>query len=118
MHFKNCTIGREENITNSAPTFPKNAVTDQTVTVGKSFTYTVTAAVDPDGDTLTYTALYEFSSPFPNTLNKLTGWLSFESNTLTFSAPESESEEIGVNIFNKLIVKEPLNYPEKQAFEG
>ena len=72
--------------TNSSP--PNPEVSDQTAIVDQSFTYTVPAVTDPDGDTLTYNATLGPSS------NPLPEWLSFDANTRTLSGTP-RSADIG-----------------------
>ena len=63
--------------TNNRP--PAPTVSAQTAAVDSAFTYTVPEVTDPDGDTLTYSAVQGPSS------NPLPDWLSFSAGTRTFS---------------------------------
>ena len=68
---------------NRAPTAP--TLTDQTATEDESFSYTVPAFTDPDGDTLTYTAAQSNNSSLPS-------WLSFNAGTRAFSGTPEEAD--------------------------
>ena len=57
---------------------PKPNVTDQTTYAGATFTYTVPEVIDPDEDSLTYQAFLGASNPLPR-------WISFNSDTRTFT---------------------------------
>ncbi len=68
---------------NRAPKAP--TLTDQTATEDKSFSYTVPAFTDPDGDTVTYVAALDDNSALP-------GWLSFTPSTRIISGTPLESD--------------------------
>ncbi len=68
---------------NRAPTAPTLA--DQTATEDESFSYTVPAFTDPDGDTLSYTTTQSNDSTLP-------GWLSFNSSSLILSGTPLEAD--------------------------
>ena len=68
---------------NRAPTAP--TVTDQTATEDESFSYTVPAFTDPDGDTLSYTAAQSNDDSLPD-------WLSFDSGTRILSGTPEEAD--------------------------
>ena len=57
---------------------PKPNVTGQTTYAGATFTYTVPEVIDPDSDDLTYQAFLGASNPLPR-------WISFNSDTRTFT---------------------------------
>ena len=79
---------------NRAPEFPADAVLDEppVATENKPFTYTIQAATDPDGDTLTYKAnVLEDSGKSSD----LPGWLTFDgdaSNGPTFTGTPLEAD--------------------------
>ena len=68
---------------NRAPTAP--TLTDQTATEDNSFSYTVPAFTDPDGDTVTYAATLDDNKALP-------GWLSFTPSTRIISGTPLESD--------------------------
>ena len=70
--------------TNNRP--PQPQVSDQTASVGRTFTYTVPEVTDPDGDTLTYSAVLGPSS------NPLPDWLSFDADTRTFTGTPQNAD--------------------------
>ena len=71
---------------NKAPKAP--TLTDQAATEDKSFSYTVPAFIDPDGDTVTYAAVLDDNGALP-------AWLSFTPSTRTFSGTPLESDTPG-----------------------
>ena len=78
-----------ELLTNRRPTAP--AVSNQVVTPGEMFAYTLPAFTDPDGDTLAYSATQEDGSPLPT-------WLTFNPDTRTFSGPPSTEQSFIVKV--------------------
>ncbi len=73
---------------NAAP--GEAAVTDQTVTVGESFSYSFDEVTDPDaGQTLTYAVRLAGGGALPD-------WLSFDASSRTFSG-EPAREDIGTS---------------------
>ena len=81
------TITVEEEV-NHPPTFAEEAA-DQTAREDEPFTYTIRAATDPDGDTLTYEVALIGSSS-----SELPGWLSFtiDDRGITFSGTPLEED--------------------------
>ncbi|WP_256872048.1 putative Ig domain-containing protein [Nostoc sp. TCL26-01] len=79
--------------TNDAPTLGQ-AIADQTATISNSFNFTIPQNTFSDvdaGDTLTYSATLENGDPLPS-------WLSFNTNTRTFSGTPVTSNAGIVNI--------------------
>ena len=70
----------------NAPPRVARAISDQTLVAGASFSYTLPSGtfVDPNGDTLTYTAARSFAT-WPS-------WLTFDAATRTFSGTPSRAD--------------------------
>ncbi len=69
---------------NDAPVFAAEA-TDRTATEDVPFSYQVPAAVDPEGDPITYAATLEGGGALP-------GWLSFDATARTFGGTPLEAD--------------------------
>ena len=70
---------------NSPP--PRPAVSDQTAIAGRTWTYTVPAVIDPEGDDLTYNAGRDGGAPLQY------DWLSFDADTRTFTGNPLDEHE-------------------------
>ena len=68
---------------NDAPAVP--SISAQTATEGQSFSYTVPAFVDPEGDSVTYTATLDDGSALP-------AWLTFDTESHTFSGTPGDAD--------------------------
>ena len=79
--------------TNRRPTAP--VVEDQILTVGEEFTYQVVFS-DPDGQTLTYTAMQ--AGDTPDTDTPLPAWLTIDPTTGTLSGTPPTEEPIAVRV--------------------
>ncbi len=82
----------ELNDVNDAPVFA-NPLDTQTVTSGQPFSFTVEAATDDEGDSITYEATQADGTDLPS-------WLSFDVDTRTFSGtpPRKASTDLTIRI--------------------